>query len=182
MAAPNYSRDKSCACCKHQRHRCSKDCILAPYFPADQPEKFSNVHRLFGVANVKKIIENMDPISRNKAMATIQLESDVRQQFPVSGCLGFIQYKETQIQRALEELKHLKLKQKILIHQMHTLNGVNSQPCSNWESVQSYPDMSLTNQSTALMNAHSFDHMPELPILPDHPVAIEESINELLQK
>ncbi|CAN4079327.1 unnamed protein product [Withania somnifera] len=50
----------SCAACKYQRRKCTPQCVLASYFPANQPKKFQNVHRLFGVRNVVKILEQLE--------------------------------------------------------------------------------------------------------------------------
>lgn len=46
-----------CASCKLLRRRCTKDCIFAPFFPADDPHKFAIVHRVFGASNVSKMLQ-----------------------------------------------------------------------------------------------------------------------------
>lgn len=46
-----------CAACKLLRRRCAQDCIFAPYFPADEPQKFANVHKVFGASNVSKLLQ-----------------------------------------------------------------------------------------------------------------------------
>jgi len=46
-----------CAACKLLRRRCAQDCVFAPYFPADEPHKFANVHRVFGASNVNKMLQ-----------------------------------------------------------------------------------------------------------------------------
>ena len=46
-----------CAACKLLRRRCAQDCVFAPYFPADEPQKFANVHRVFGASNVNKTLQ-----------------------------------------------------------------------------------------------------------------------------
>lgn len=45
-----------CASCKLLRRRCTKDCIFAPFFPADDPHKFAIVHKVFGASNVSKML------------------------------------------------------------------------------------------------------------------------------
>jgi hypothetical protein len=37
--------------------RCTKDCIFAPFFPADDPHKFAIVHKVFGASNVSKMLQ-----------------------------------------------------------------------------------------------------------------------------
>lgn len=46
-----------CAACKLLRRRCAKDCVFAPYFPADEPQKFASVHKVFGASNVNKMLQ-----------------------------------------------------------------------------------------------------------------------------
>ncbi|KAK6934805.1 Lateral organ boundaries, LOB [Dillenia turbinata] len=46
-----------CAACKLLRRRCAQNCIFAPYFPADEPQKFASVHRVFGASNVNKMLQ-----------------------------------------------------------------------------------------------------------------------------
>ena len=31
--------------------------MFAPYFPADEPQKFANVHKVFGASNVNKMLQ-----------------------------------------------------------------------------------------------------------------------------
>jgi hypothetical protein len=46
-----------CAACKLLRRRCAQDCVFAPYFPADEPQKFASVHKVFGASNVNKMLQ-----------------------------------------------------------------------------------------------------------------------------
>lgn len=46
-----------CAACRTLHRKCSPDCLLAPYFPADEPEKFASVHKVFGASNVIKMLQ-----------------------------------------------------------------------------------------------------------------------------
>jgi hypothetical protein len=46
-----------CAACKLLRRRCAKGCVFAPYFPPDEPQKFANVHKVFGASNVNKMLK-----------------------------------------------------------------------------------------------------------------------------
>lgn len=50
-----------CAACKLLRRRCAQDCVFAPYFPADEPQKFANVHKVFGASNVNKMLQVQFP-------------------------------------------------------------------------------------------------------------------------
>nr|CAD1818355.1 unnamed protein product [Ananas comosus var. bracteatus] len=61
MMAKGGTSRPACAACKHQRRKCTADCPLALYFPADQPKQFQNAHRLFGVSNILRILKDLDP-------------------------------------------------------------------------------------------------------------------------
>ncbi|CAH9090769.1 unnamed protein product [Cuscuta europaea] len=96
----------ACAACKHQRKRCSPDCALAPYFPASQPKTFLNVHRLFGIRNVMKTLKQIDEDDDRKSdtMKSIIFEADMRDRFPVLGCVEYIQYLNQCVKEAEDEL------------------------------------------------------------------------------
>lgn len=55
-----------CAACKLLRRRCAQDCVFAPYFPADEPQKFANVHKVFGASNVNKMLQVPDFFLKKK--------------------------------------------------------------------------------------------------------------------
>ena len=56
--APSRARaHQPCAACKMLRRRCDGDCILAPYFPGHDVQKFAGVHKVFGASNVIKMIQ-----------------------------------------------------------------------------------------------------------------------------
>jgi hypothetical protein len=96
--------NKACAACKYQRRKCSKDCPLAPYFPADKPKMFGNAHRLYGVSNILKILKDIDDDKKDDAMKSIIFESDIRAKFRVHGCFGVIKYYEDLIKESIKEL------------------------------------------------------------------------------
>lgn len=95
----------ACAACKYQGRRCATDCPLALYFPAEQPKLFQNVHRLFGVRSIVKILENLDEAQKPEAMKSIIFQSYARDRNPIHGCLGITQQLQYMIWLAEEELK-----------------------------------------------------------------------------
>lgn len=101
---------QACAACKYQRRRCSKDCALAPYFPADQPKMFQNAHRLFGVRNIMRILTQVPPSKKDETMTSIIFESNMRSRFPVHGCCGVIWQLEYQIHQVSQELSRVRTK------------------------------------------------------------------------
>ncbi|XP_010550796.1 PREDICTED: LOB domain-containing protein 27 [Tarenaya hassleriana] len=88
MTVKGGGTNGACAACKYQRRRCSSECPLAPYFPSEQPKLFHNVHRLFGVSSLVKILQRLPPSQRPEAMKSIIFQSLVRDRSPVHGCLG----------------------------------------------------------------------------------------------
>ncbi|XP_009588931.1 LOB domain-containing protein 27-like [Nicotiana tomentosiformis] len=96
---------QACAACKYQRRRCTSDCPLAPYFPADQPKMFQNAHRLFGVSNILKILKQLDPSQKKVAMKSIIYQANARDKHPVYGCVAEIQNLVFHIQLYEEELQ-----------------------------------------------------------------------------
>ncbi|KAG0460278.1 hypothetical protein HPP92_023437 [Vanilla planifolia] len=79
-----------CAGCKFLRRKCQPDCVFAPYFPPDQPQKFVNVHRVFGASNVTKILNDLHPFQREDAVNSLAYEAEMRLRDPVYGCVGII--------------------------------------------------------------------------------------------
>ncbi|XP_057461818.1 LOB domain-containing protein 24-like [Actinidia eriantha] len=79
------SNSTRCAACKSLRRRCSQDCVLAPYFPANNPQRFACVHRIYGASNVTKILERLPVESRSDAADCMTFEASSRIQDPVYG-------------------------------------------------------------------------------------------------
>ncbi|KAG0464918.1 hypothetical protein HPP92_019082 [Vanilla planifolia] len=98
------SSNPPCAGCKLLRRKCTPGCIFAPYFPAEQPNKFANVHRVFGASNVTKLLNDLPQEQREDAVRSLSYEAEARTQDPVYGCVGFIsilQQRLFQLQRDL---------------------------------------------------------------------------------
>ena len=115
---------QACAACKYQRRRCSKDCALAPYFPADQPKMFQNAHRLFGVCNIMKILKQVHPSQKDETMTSIIYESNMRSRFPVHGCCGVIWQLHYQIQQVAEELRLVRSRVDMVKEQFNQMNNI----------------------------------------------------------
>ncbi|XP_047974416.1 LOB domain-containing protein 27-like [Salvia hispanica] len=98
---------QACAACKYQRRRCTPECLLAPFFPADEPKMFQNVHRLFGVKNIQNLLKELGPDHTQKAIAmkSIKYHAAMRDKYPVWGCMFEIHQLTYQIQNAEEELQ-----------------------------------------------------------------------------
>ncbi|CAI9106603.1 OLC1v1005796C1 [Oldenlandia corymbosa var. corymbosa] len=86
-----------CAACKLLRRRCAKDCVFAPYFPADEPQKFASVHKVFGASNVNKMLQELPEHQRGDAVSSMVYEANARVRDPVYGCVGAISSLQQQI-------------------------------------------------------------------------------------
>ncbi|XP_020973847.1 LOB domain-containing protein 6-like isoform X1 [Arachis ipaensis] len=75
-----------CAACKFLRRKCTPECIFAPYFPANNPERFECVHRVFGASNVGKILNELPPSQREDAVKSLAFQAKARLRNPVYGC------------------------------------------------------------------------------------------------
>lgn len=111
----------ACAACKYQRRKCSPDCPLSPYFPPDQPKRFQNVHKLFGVSNILRILKHVDPSKREDTVKSIAYEADTREKDPVHGCLGVITILQNQVTKLKDELA-LAREQLYILEQQHSFN------------------------------------------------------------
>ncbi|KAI4326128.1 hypothetical protein MLD38_031471 [Melastoma candidum] len=84
------SSNSPCAACKFLRRKCTPECMFAPYFPADQPQKFANVHKVFGASNVQKLLAELPVNHREDAVNSLAYEAETRRRDPVYGCVGLI--------------------------------------------------------------------------------------------
>ncbi|KAI7746923.1 hypothetical protein M8C21_020652 [Ambrosia artemisiifolia] len=102
------SSNSPCAACKFLRRKCTQECVFAPYFPPDQPQKFANVHKVFGASNVAKILNELNTNQREDAVNSLAYEADARLRDPVYGCVGLIsvlQHRLKQVQTDLHNAK-----------------------------------------------------------------------------
>lgn len=79
-------------------------CIFAPYFPPDEPQKFANVHKIFGASNITKLLNDLLPYQREDAVNSLAYEAEARMKDPVYGCVGAISVLQKQVQRLQNEL------------------------------------------------------------------------------
>ncbi|XVF14055.1 hypothetical protein REPUB_Repub09cG0023800 [Reevesia pubescens] len=103
MASSSYS-NSPCAGCKFLRKKCMPDCIFAPYFPPEEPQKFANVHKIFGASNVTKLLNEVAPHQREDAVNSLAYEAEARMKDPVYGCVGAISVLQRQVMRLQREL------------------------------------------------------------------------------
>lgn len=104
MASCSSYSNPPCAACKFLRRKCMPDCVFAPYFPPEEPQKFANVHKIFGASNVSKLLQEVLPHQREDAVNSLAYEAEARIKDPVYGCVGAISVLQRQLIRLQKEL------------------------------------------------------------------------------
>ncbi|CAK9877130.1 unnamed protein product [Sphagnum jensenii] len=142
----------ACAACKYQRRKCTPDCPLSPYFPADQPKRFANVHKLFGVSNTLRILKHVDPSKREDTVKSIAYEADTREKDPVHGCLGVITLLQHEVSKlkdelaiAREQLYTLRQQQSFESQELQLQNTVAASPAAVPTGVHVDPAIQVTD-------------------------------------
>ncbi|KAK6795114.1 hypothetical protein RDI58_008567 [Solanum bulbocastanum] len=102
--ASSSSYNSPCAACKFLRRKCLPGCIFSPYFPPEEPQKFINVHKIFGASNVTKLLNELLPHQREDAVNSLAYEAEARVRDPVYGCVGAISFLQRQVERLQTEL------------------------------------------------------------------------------
>lgn len=98
------SSNSPCAACKFLRRKCTQECVFAPYFPPDQPQKFSNVHKVFGASNVAKLLNELNAAQREDAVNSLAYEAEARLRDPVYGCVGLISILQQRLKQVQGDL------------------------------------------------------------------------------
>ncbi|XP_015624534.1 LOB domain-containing protein 12 [Oryza sativa Japonica Group] len=95
-----------CASCKLLRRRCTKDCIFAPFFPADEPHKFTIVHKVFGasIVNPAEFLQELLARQQGDAVSSLVYEANDRMRDPVYGCVGAISFMQNQVSQLQMQL------------------------------------------------------------------------------
>ncbi|XP_012853105.1 PREDICTED: LOB domain-containing protein 36 isoform X1 [Erythranthe guttata] len=102
------SSNSPCAACKCLRRKCTQECVFAPYFPPDNPQKFTNVHKVFGASNVAKLLNELNAAHREDAVNSLAYEAEQRLRDPVYGCVGQISILQQRLKQVQIELDSAK--------------------------------------------------------------------------
>ncbi|XP_047183017.1 LOB domain-containing protein 24-like [Vigna umbellata] len=114
-----------CAACKNQRRRCPSDCIFSPYFPANDPQRFASVHKIYGGSNVGKMLQQIPPYLREQTANSLYFEAQCRIQDPVYGCVGIISKLYEQIHNT--EIELAQIQTQITCHKLQLLHPNNAE-------------------------------------------------------
>ncbi|XP_062173258.1 LOB domain-containing protein 12 [Alnus glutinosa] len=134
-----------CASCKLLRRRCAKDCIFAPYFPSDDPHKFSMVHKVFGASNVSKMLQELPIHQRGDAVSSLVYEANARVRDPVYGCVGAISYLQNQVSQ---------LQMQLAVAQAEIL-------CIQMQQEPNLPTQIMDQDERSLLLSTNFNNMPQ---------------------
>ncbi|CAH9123651.1 unnamed protein product [Cuscuta epithymum] len=93
----------ACAACKHQRKKCKpENCVLWPHFRSDRMREFLAVHRVFGIANMSRMLRQLrSHEERHEATKSFTWEARAWAEDPVHGPFGQF----NQLQRENQDLK-----------------------------------------------------------------------------
>lgn len=86
--------------------------MLAPYFPADQPTRFSNVHQVFGASNVEEMLNGISPQHRKDAANSLAYEAGMCIVDPINGVFGKILALQEEITETRHDLERIRKKRK----------------------------------------------------------------------
>ncbi|GLJ33795.1 hypothetical protein SUGI_0679180 [Cryptomeria japonica] len=95
------AKNLACAACRVQRKKCSEECVLAPHFPADDPEKFAVVQRVYGTSNVIKLLQGLETEQRAEAVNSLVSEATARVKDPIHGRTSVVH----ELQKQINELE-----------------------------------------------------------------------------
>lgn len=102
------SSNSPCAACKCLRRKCTQECVFAPYFPPDNPQRFAYVHKVFGASNVAKLLNELNAAQRDDAVKSLAYEAEARLRDPVYGCVGLISILQHRLRQIQVELNNAK--------------------------------------------------------------------------
>ncbi|MCD9641680.1 hypothetical protein HAX54_028025 [Datura stramonium] len=157
-----------CAACKILRRRCAEKCVLAPYFPPNDPIKFTTAHRVFGASNIIKFLQELPEFQRADAVSSMVYEANARLRDPVYGCAGAI----CQLQKQVNELQVqlAKAQAEIVNMQCEQANFMTLICMEMTPSPQTSPQQSLDN----------FTNIPQYGSSQSNMSFLDESIWETL--
>ncbi|CAI5481795.1 unnamed protein product [Closterium sp. Yama58-4] len=95
----------ACAACKSLRKKCTPQCVFSPYFPPNETEKWTTVHRTFGASNISKILTTVPPGKRTAAANSLIFEAEARLADPVYGTLQVIHRLGSRLSSMVKELQ-----------------------------------------------------------------------------
>ncbi|THU62895.1 hypothetical protein C4D60_Mb01t09970 [Musa balbisiana] len=122
-----------CAACKFLRRKCQPDCVFAPYFPPDQPQKFVHVHRVFGASNVTKLLNELHPYQREDGRQLARVRGRHAAPRPRLRCVGVISILQHQ-------LRQLQMDLSFAMRNVASPSSPSTSPPQPWRGPPRLPD------------------------------------------
>ncbi|XVF26966.1 hypothetical protein REPUB_Repub14bG0065900 [Reevesia pubescens] len=104
IAPRDDQKRQACPACKYHRRKCTLDCYFAYYYPSDLYADYPLAQKRYGLRNLEKLTQNIQPDLREIALRTLLFESQARATYPVAGCVAVINDFSRQIQQNQVEL------------------------------------------------------------------------------
>ncbi|KAJ4891030.1 LOB domain-containing protein 36 [Raphanus sativus] len=162
------SSSSPCAACKFLRRKCTQECVFAPYFPPDNPQKFSYVHKVFGASNVAKLLNEIAANQREDAVNSLFYEAEARLRDPVYGCVGLIsilQHRHKQLQQDLENAKK-ELAAYVGPQAMLPILQTQHHPQQHFMSLSPQPQPQPSSSSSASVLTHQHHNLFPMMAIP----------------
>ncbi|GER51103.1 LOB domain-containing protein [Striga asiatica] len=134
------SNNSPCAACKILRRKCVQKCVLAPYFPPNDPLKFTIAHRVFGASNIIKFLQELPEPQRADAVSSMVYEANARLRDPVYGCAGSISQLQMQVSQLQQQLAKAQAQILNLQCQHSTLISLYSMDALSNDLINSFND------------------------------------------
>ncbi|KAL2494945.1 Lob domain-containing protein 2 [Forsythia ovata] len=115
-----------CAACKYQRKKCMPDCILRKHFPSNLAEDFKAVHNVFGISNVKKLLEKVGVPQQDEVAKSITWEAKMWDQDPVQGPYGCCMKLKQELEELKQEQRNNQRRQSQIMNQPRPPQDINS--------------------------------------------------------
>ncbi|CAA0834093.1 LOB domain-containing protein 1 [Striga hermonthica] len=137
------SNSSPCAACKILRRKCVEKCVLAPYFPPNDPLKFTIAHRVFGASNIIKFLQDVPEAQRADAISSMVYEANARLRDPIYGCAGSISQLQMQVSQLQQQLAKAQAQILNLQSQHSTLISLYSMDINSFNDFTSSPHTSF---------------------------------------
>lgn len=157
------SSSSPCAACKFLRRKCTQECVFAPYFPPDQPQKFAYVHKVFGASNVAKLLNELASNQREDAVNSLFYEAEARLRDPVYGCVGLISILQHRLKQLQHDLENAKKELAIYVGPQAMLPIHQPPPQAHFMSIPPQPQRP-SSSSASVMTQHHHNLLPMMAI------------------
>ena len=98
-------RNVACVLCRYQHRRHDGSCEFGQYFASNRSIEFENACKLFGLANLLRLMRSAEASERQVMADSILIEGNMWSNDPIHGALGHVLTLNNQIQSIQRELQ-----------------------------------------------------------------------------